>query len=64
MFSSDKILKKYFNNDQIKKILNPLNYIGESVKICKKTIKYSKIYNKNLLKRLNKKDLNVRRQLF
>ena len=64
LFSSDKILKKYFNNDQIKKILNPLNYIGESVKICKKTIKYSKIYNKNLLKRLNKKDLNVRRQLF
>ena len=61
LFLSDKILKKYFNNDQIKNFLNPLNYMGESVQICKETLKFSKIYNKKLLNRLKKKDLNVRR---
>ena len=57
-FLSNRILKKYFSSDQIEKVLNPLNYLGESIKISKATLKLSKNNNKKLLKRL-KQNLNM-----
>ena len=58
-FLSNRILKKYFSSDQIEKVLNPLNYLGESIKISKATLKLSKNNNKKLLNRLKQKNLNI-----
>ena len=41
------------------KVINPLNYLGESIKISKATLKLSKNNNKKLLNRLKQKNLNI-----
>ena len=44
---------------QIKKFLNPLDYLGESKSVSLSTYLYSMKYLKNILIRINKKNLGV-----
>ncbi len=55
----NKEIRKYFTKQQIKKFLNPLDYLGESKSISLSTYLYSMKYLKNILIRINKKNLGV-----
>ena len=55
----NKEIRKYFTKQQIKKFLNPLDYLGESKSVSLSTYLYSMKYLKNILIRINKKNLGV-----
>jgi len=55
----NKEIRKYITKQQIKKFLNPLDYLGESKSVSLSTYLYSMKYLKNILIRINKKNLGV-----
>ena len=55
----NKEIYSYINNKQMKKLLNPLDYLGESKSICLSTYIYSLRYLKNIQIRIKKRNLGV-----
>ena len=55
----NKEINSYINNKQMKKLLNPLDYLGESKSICLSTYIYSLRYLKNIQIRIKKRNLSV-----
>ena len=55
----NKEINKYINNKQMKKLLNPLDYLGESKSISLSTYIYSLRYLKNIQIRIKKRNLSV-----
>ena len=55
----NKEINGYINNKQMKKFLNPLDYLGESKSISLSTYIYSLRYLKNIQIRIKKRNLSV-----
>ena len=55
----NKEINRYINNKQMKKLLNPLDYLGESKSISLSTYIYSLRYLKNIQIRIKKRNLSV-----
>ena len=55
----NKEINRHINNKQMKKLLNPLDYLGESKSISLSTYFYSLRYLKNIQIRIKKRNLGV-----
>ena len=55
----NKEINRHINNKQMKKLLNPLDYLGESKSISLSTYIYSLRYLKNIQIRIKKRNLSV-----
>ena len=55
----NKEINGYINSKQMKKFLNPLDYLGESKSISLSTYIYSLRYLKNIQTRIKKRNLSV-----